>query len=129
MRLISGCSCCIRCIAFTPLKVSGRMTRRTVNVSRMIATPQLPSKSPSRSCQNLSTASQASTMGWTIEAMTMAVGPLRAGTEELLVLHEVDAPVAPGIAAQHSPGGEDRAPQYAVAAKSLDGVLRAAGMV
>ena len=36
---------------------------RTVKVSRMIATPQLPSKSPSTSCQKRSTASQASING------------------------------------------------------------------
>jgi hypothetical protein len=38
---ISGCRRCIACIERTCLKVSGRMTSRTVTVSSTIAQPQL----------------------------------------------------------------------------------------
>ena len=56
---------------FTPLNVSGRIAIRTVNVSRMIDQPQLPSKSPIRSCQNWRIASQASISGCRTFAMNM----------------------------------------------------------
>ena len=49
---------------FTDLKVSGRMKRRIVNVSRMIAKPQLFSPPPTTSCQNVRMLSSTSSACW-----------------------------------------------------------------
>src|SRR5215204_37166 len=131
--LIAGCSVWSRCIDFTPLNVSGRITIRTVKVMRMIATPQLPSRlsfSSIRSCQNSRIHWQASISGCRTFAMYMGLA-LGAGAraEQLLVLDEIHAAMAPGVAAQDPPGGQDGTAQHTVAPERLDGVLGAARMV
>ena len=49
--------------------------------------------------------------------------------EQRLVLDEVDAAVAPGVAAKQPPGGQHDSSQHTVAADRLDGVLGAGRMV
>src|SRR5512140_2652963 len=57
-----------------------------------------------------------------------SAGP-RAGAEECLLLDGIYAAVAPRVAPQQPPRGEDDAPEYAVGADGLHGVLGAARVV
>src|SRR5262249_48720454 len=54
---------------------------------------------------------------------------LTPGAKQFLVFYEVDAAVAPGVAAEEPPGGEDDPSEYAVAPDGGHGVLRAGRMV
>ena len=95
----------------------------------MMATPQLPSKSPIRSCQNSRIAWQTSIRGWTTLAISCAWARGSAYPEQRLVLDEVHPAVAPRVAAKQPPGGEHRSPEHAIAPDRLDGVGRAGRMV
>src|SRR5205807_9463559 len=53
----------------------------------------------------------------------------RTGAEQALGLDRVVAAVAPGVAAQHAPAGEDEAAERAVSPDRLDRVARAGGVV
>src|SRR3954471_21548959 len=57
------------------------------------------------------------------------MGPGGVAAEQRLSLRWVEPPVAPGIAAQQAPAGEDDAPQYAVALDHLHRVGRAGRVV
>ena len=73
---ISGWRTWSFCIDFTDRKVSGRISRRIVNVSRMIPKPQLFSPPPNTSsAQNFRIASEPSMMGCSgLEAMISNTG-------------------------------------------------------
>ncbi len=65
-------------------------------------------------------------VGDVVHGLALDVG---AWTEQLLVLHEVDAAVTPGVAAEQPPGGQHDTSEHTVAAHRLHGVLGAARMV
>src|SRR3954451_21978615 len=106
----------------TCLKVSGRISRRITTVSPMTDAPQL---SPTSLCQKRRTASLMSMSGCRTLARTSMVRSARGVVwlEEPLTLDRVVPAVAPGIASQQSPSGENRAAGHAVGANRFDYTL------